>query len=192
MLALNGKLMKLNVVLLLMVLTLVINASPVLALDGSSGNPKNSHKNTYGTGWECNKEYRKTDNMCVAIKVPANAYPTHVSYGKGWKCNWGYDNTGQTCAVIKIPANAYLDSYGEKWKCDRGYVADNGACAAIKIPPNAYLNSNGNKWKCDRRYQQIDKACVAIQIPENAYFAENSYEKNGDVIGGIMKLKTNV
>ena len=129
----------------------------VLAQEGSAGIPENSHSKSYGGGWECDREYRAVDETCVAVIVPADAYPTSsISSGTAWECNRGFrrtDATGfrqfdATCVAIAVPANGYLvdASYGPGWECDRGYSVVDGACAAIMMPENAHIDFSGNDW----------------------------------------------
>jgi hypothetical protein len=74
--------------------------------------PENTHAETYGTGWECNRGFSETDGACAAIQVPANAYPTSLSYGRGWDCKRGYREIHNTCNAVEIPASAYLNASG--------------------------------------------------------------------------------
>jgi hypothetical protein len=50
----------------------------VFAQVASIGMPENSHARSYGSGWECDRGYRAVDEACVAVKVPANAYPRRM------------------------------------------------------------------------------------------------------------------
>ncbi|HTE42571.1 MAG TPA: hypothetical protein VK629_17255, partial [Steroidobacteraceae bacterium] len=38
--------------------------------------PDNSRARSYGGGWECNRGYRRADESCKAVQIPANAYAT--------------------------------------------------------------------------------------------------------------------
>jgi hypothetical protein len=87
----------------------------VLAQNGNDMVPENAHAKSYGDGWECDRGYREVDKVCVAIKVPANAYPTNTSYGRGWECIRGYLEVDEACAAIKVPPNAYVSSSGDSW-----------------------------------------------------------------------------
>ena len=145
--------------------------------------PENASAKRYGTGWECNRGYRKADHACVAVDIPANAYATDASYGRGWECSRGYRRTHQSCVVIKLPPNAYLNSTrGDTWKCKRGYRPVDDECFIINVPRNGYLMgaSYGPGWKCDRGERAVKEACVALQVPDNAHISisEHNWECN--------------
>ncbi len=93
----------------------------VFAQAGSIAMPENARAKAYGSGWECDLGYRKINEACAPIKVPANAYPTSTSYGRGWECGRGYREVDETCAAVKVPANAYLSASGDGWEFGRGY-----------------------------------------------------------------------
>ena len=104
--------------------------------------PENASPNRYGSGWTCDRGYRKVDGICNVVKVPANAYPTDTSYGRGWRCSWGYRESGESCLAVKPPANAHLSSpHGDTWKCDRGFRKSDAKCVAINVPNNGYLSN---------------------------------------------------
>ena len=164
---------------------LVILASAPWTLSASGGSievPENAHKKNYGNGWECDLGYRKVDEACIAIEVPANAYPTNTSFGRGWECSYGYRKDHESCLPIKVPPNAYLDTPGDSWKCNRGFREFDTTCVAIKVPANGYLTNSwsGPGWKCDRGSRAIDEACVAVRVPENAHlnYSGNDWECN--------------
>lgn len=60
--------------------------------------PKNAHANMLGTGWECDRGYRRTGSECVKVQVPANA---HINLlGNDWECDRGYMRAGNLCRVM--------------------------------------------------------------------------------------------
>ena len=120
--------------------------------DRSAGIPEHASAKRYGGGWECDRGYREANGVCMAVKVPADAYATDVSYGAGWECNRGYGKVDETCVSIEVPPNAYLNASGSaRWTCDRGYRPVDGACAFIEVPRNGFLtgDSYGTGWKCE-------------------------------------------
>ena len=137
-----------------LILLALLAAVPGLlfAQAGSVEIPENARAKTYGDVWECDRGYREVEKACVAIEVPANAYPTSTSYGSGWECVWGYREVDETCVAIDVPPHAYLDASGDRWKCSRGYQMADGACVVVKVPPNGYLaeSSYGPGGECDR------------------------------------------
>ena len=166
--------------------------------------PPNSHAKRYGSGWECDRDYMKLDQSCVAIKMPPYAFlgsfgdtwecdrgyrevneecevvqvPPNalLDYGgHGWECRRGYREVDQSCVQIQIPPDAFLDYSGERWECNRGYRPVQEACVSVDVPPNAFLNSRGNGWECDRGYQNVGQSCVKIEVPANAYL-----DRSGD------------
>ena len=72
-----------------------------------------------GSGWECDRGYRKVDQSCVAIAVPDNAYLD--SSGDRWKCERGFRESGDSCAPLEIPQEGYVGRSGNDWECNRGY-----------------------------------------------------------------------
>ena len=154
----------------------------IYAKGGSIEVPENSTAKSYGGGWNCDKGYRESSGACVAVKVPANAYPTNKSFGRGWECNRGYQQINESCGPIKVLVNGYLDYSGDKWKCNRGFLMVDKTCVAIKVPANGYLNESSSRpgWKCERGYRADKEACVALKIPENAHinYSGNNWDCN--------------
>ena len=78
----------------------------------SAGMPENARAKSYGSGWECNRGYRRADRACAAIIVPSNAYlgPS----GDRWECDRGYSKIDEACVAVKVPPHGYLadTSYG--------------------------------------------------------------------------------
>lgn len=156
-----------SIQLLIFLALLVAVPGHVLALGRSVEMPKNASATRYGSGWECDRGYREAKGACIAVKVPANAYPTDTPYGRAWECRRGYQETDEACVAIKVPSNAYLNATArDGWTCDRGYRPLDGACVAIKVPQNGYLMdaSYGPGWACDRGYREDGEACVAIKV----------------------------
>ena len=120
--------------------------------------PANASANTYRTGWQCDRGFRKTDGACVVVTLPESAYLTGSSYGPGWKCKHGYKQNADTCDPVLLPANAYLSAAsGDRWLCDRGYRQVDEICTAINVPANGYLtgSTSGSGWTCDRGYRAV-------------------------------------
>jgi hypothetical protein len=158
----------------LLIILMLMAAVPgrIYAEVGGMDIPENASVRKYGSGWQCDRGYRKVDVNCKAINVPDNAYPTNRSYGRGWECTRGYRMKDEACVIINVPPNAYLGSSGVgSWKCDRGYRAVDESCVAINVPPNGYLsdNSYGPGWKCDRGHRAAAETCLALIVPENAH-----------------------
>ncbi len=101
--------------------------------------PPNAQARSYGSGWECDLGYREDQGACVAIQIPANAYPTGRSYGDGWDCAHGYRRQASACVEIVVPDNAYLTAKGDDWQCDRLFQRVGAACEAIAVPDYGYL-----------------------------------------------------
>ena len=147
-------------------------AIPSLAQDGTGLPPENAQDRRFASGWDCDLGYRIADGVCVALEMPANAFPTGRSYGTGWDCQHGFrEIRGTICEAIAIPANAFLDASGLSWQCDRGYRKQRDGCTLIAVPENAYLNNRGigAGWECDRGHVAKAGACIPIVIPDNAY-----------------------
>ena len=106
----------------------------VSAMKNSAGMPKNAHAKEYGSGWSCDRGYREVKGRCIAVKVPANAYPTDTSFSRGWECGRGFRDIKDACVAIKVRTNGYLNSSGDRWECNRGFREVDEACIAIKVP----------------------------------------------------------
>ena len=165
--------------ILIFLFLLIMSPSLVFAKSVSNNIPENATAKNYGDGWNCNQGYRESKGLCLAIKVPANAYLTNKSYGQGWKCKRSFREANNTCNHIKVPNNGYLDYTGVIVKCDRGYLMVNKNCEAIKVPANGYLrstSSHGPGWTCDRGYRVDKGACIALKVPENAHIGYSGKE----------------
>jgi hypothetical protein len=114
--------------------------------------PENATAKSYGSGWTCDPGYRKSDEVCLAVAVPEDAYATGGSHGRGWDCRHGFREDDGRCLPVQVPANAYLDASGTGWNCNRGFSESDGGCAAILVPDNGYLvgAAYGPGWKCER------------------------------------------
>ncbi len=53
-------------------------------------------------GWQCERGFRQSDQACVAVEVPPDAYLD--ASGKDWKCERGFSKTGRDCVAVKIPS----------------------------------------------------------------------------------------
>lgn len=113
-------------------------SSAVLAQVRSGHLPENASASRYGRQWTCDQGYRESKGSCIAVEVPANAYPTDASYALGWRCNWGYRKSGGSCLAVKPPANAHLRSaQGDTWQCDRGFRMAGDGCVVIDVLPSS-------------------------------------------------------
>jgi hypothetical protein len=83
---------------------LAASSSPALAQVRTGNMPANASANLYGSDWTCDRGYQEQedDGVCIAVEVPANAYPTDTSYGRGWKCTWGYRASGDSCLAVNM------------------------------------------------------------------------------------------
>lgn len=106
-----------------------VESRPAQESRRSSGIPANAHLDVYGTGWDCNRGFRKAGNECVEVKMPPNA---HIDvYGSGWDCDRGYSKVGNGCVKVNVPLNAHIDVYGSGWDCDRGYQQVGNECVSF-------------------------------------------------------------
>lgn len=108
----------------------LLAAAPVLlfAQDGSVGVLENPRAKRYGSGWECIPGYRKVNDACAAVKVPANGYLSDSSPAAGWGCERGYRSLNDACVAVTMPETAHLDYSGDNWKCDRPYHKQHDRC----------------------------------------------------------------
>jgi len=188
----TNALRRLGLVYAVLVTTLAVFPGTVYTQTTAREIPANSHMQAYRDKWECDQGYREIDDSCVAVEVPANAYPTNSSHGQGWECNYGYKAADKGCVAIEIPANAYLYSdRGDGWKCNRAYKKVGTTCVAIMVPANGYLrnSSYGADWECERGYKAVNDACVAIKVPENGYLSDSSAEFGWKCDRGYQAVK---
>lgn len=114
-----------------MIFIIVLITTPVslFAQHTTAVLPNNSHEKTYSKSWKRNQGFRKSNESCIAIKIPDNAYPTNTLYGTGWECSRGYKAIEKSCVAISIPQNAFLNSNrGNRWKCERGHKKVSEIC----------------------------------------------------------------
>ena len=91
--------------------------------------PKNAHKNTYSSGWSCDKGFKKSGNSCIAVKIPQNAKLTYL--GNNWECKKGFKKTGNSCESVKLPKNATLSYLGNSWNCNKRFKKKGNACVEM-------------------------------------------------------------
>ena len=160
------------------VCALFLFSLPAPAQSTSQSMPENASAKSYGDGWKCNIGYRLSGDLCAAVIVPENAYPTNRTYGPGWDCHYGFRVSDQTtCVAVIVPDGGFLDPSGERWRCSRGFLKIDDTCQEIVVPANAYLaaTSRGSAWECDRGFEALDDLCVAIVVPANAYLNSSRY-----------------
>ncbi len=129
--------------------------------------PANAHRSAFGSGWECDRGFRRTGAVCQAVVVPTNAHLDFV--GNGWECDRGFHQVGTGCQAVSLPANAQLDFVGHGWECRRGFRQVGLACEAVGVPLNAHLDFVGHGWECDRGFQQVGGSCQPVTVPTNAH-----------------------
>lgn len=128
--------------------------------------PQNASKNTYGSGWTCNRGFQKSGSDCLKIKLPANASLNYT--GNGWNCNRGYFKSGEQCSPVEVPANGSLNYAGNGWICNKGYAKDGGECKQITLPENAVLDITGNNWACKPDFVKQGQVCRQMTTTEKA------------------------
>lgn len=97
--------------------------------------PANAEASRYGSGWECNRGFRRQGASCLAVVAPDHAFLTNESYGKGWECHYGFAEKANRCLAVQVPAYAYLDPYyGDRWQCMRGHRRNDTGCEHIRCP----------------------------------------------------------
>lgn len=158
---------------LLLLLGLSLGAAlPVAA--APSELPEHARASRYGSGWECMSGFRRVEESCAHIVVPANGYLD--ASGRDWRCNRGYLNLNNRCVAIQVPQNAYLDEvYGKGWRCERDYREVNGACVRIEVPVNAHATASayGSGWGCDRGFRLAGTACLPIAVPAQGFLSRS-------------------
>jgi membrane protease subunit HflC len=168
-----------------------VPAELALAQEGKGALPSNATAKTYGSGWECDRGYRKNAGSCIAVTLPVNAYLTDSNHGVGWACQHGFKQNDVNCLPVALPANAFLSGRsGDRWSCGRGFRQQKNYCEAISVPANGYLTerSSGSGWTCERGYRAMADNCVAIVVPENAYLTPSSYDAGWECDRGYRKV----
>ncbi len=164
--------------IVLPICALLLFSTPAYAQSTSQPVPENASAKSYGDGWECNIGYRLSGDLCTAVTVPENAYPTNRTYGPGWDCHYGFRISDKTtCVAVIVPDGGFLDPSGDRWHCSRGFLKIDDRCQEIVVPANAYLvaTSYGSAWECKRGFEALDDLCVAIVVPANAYLNSLGY-----------------
>ncbi len=135
--------------------------------------PEGGFLDPSGVRWHCLRGYEKSDDTCMKISLPENAYLSSGLYGSSWHCERGFDVVEDTCSAIEVPENAFLNTsgYGKPWICERGFFEKDDTCLAVVIPTNAYFydTSYNQGWKCERGYAASGDHCEEIDIPANAH-----------------------
>lgn len=161
-----------------------VESRPAQESRRSSGIPANSHLDVYGTGWDCNRGFRKAGNECVEVKMPPNS---HIDvYGSGWDCDRGYRKVGNGCVKVNVPLNAHIDVYGSGWDCDRGFRKVGNECVQVKVPANAHIDVYGSGWDCDRGFRKVGNGCEKVDVPPNAHI--DVYGSGWDCDRGFRKV----
>ena len=128
--------------------------------------PQNSHKNSFGAGWECNRGFKQVGNECLKVQIPPNAVLDIL--GHDWECARGFRNSGNQCIKVQIPLNAGLDILGHDWECLRGFQRVGSECQKVQLPANAGLDILGHDWECKRGFKRVGNECTKVTIPTNA------------------------
>ena len=77
---------------------------PALAATGPV--PANATASAAGLQWTCNPGFRRSQDACLRVVVPANAHATDAAYGPGWDCARAYRlRNNDTCVAVQVPDN---------------------------------------------------------------------------------------
>lgn len=124
----------------------------------SQGIPANAQLDFLGTGWECNRGFRRAGQECLRIDLPANSTIDYL--GHDWECNRGFRRSGQECLRIDMPANSTIDYLGHDFECNRGFRQVGKECQALRVPPNAIVDYLGHDWECVGGYRRVGQECL--------------------------------
>ena len=127
--------------------------------------PNNAHKNTYGTGWECDRGYYKSGNECLQVQIPENAQLNY--YGHGWECKRGFYKAGNKCLPVQIPKNAQLNYYGHGWECNKGYKKSGNTCVAMSALEIQKQKVVEQAFRIEMERRSVD---FQIILAENRHF----------------------
>ena len=78
-------------------LGLVLAGGSAVAWAESVAPPPHAHARTFGAGWECDRGYRKSGELCTALTIPRTAHLD--SSGNDWICDPGYERKVETCSA---------------------------------------------------------------------------------------------
>ena len=126
--------------------------------------PANGKINVYGTGWDCQRGFKKTGDSCTKVVVPANG-KINV-YGTGWDCQRGFKKSGDRCIKVDVPANGKINVYGTGWDCQRGFKKAGDNCIKVDIPTNGKINVYGNGWVCNDGFKASGNSCLQMTAAE--------------------------
>jgi hypothetical protein len=60
--------------------------------------PEHGYLDSRGSGWQCERGFKRDGAGCVALEIPANS---HISYaGDGWACDNGFRRKADACESI--------------------------------------------------------------------------------------------
>ena len=135
--------------------------------------PPHAVSRPWGSGWECQRGYRRAGERCVEVGVPPHALLG--AFGHDWECERGYRREDERCVPVQVPKHAHLDITGHNWECQRGYRRAGERCVEVDVPSHAFLDYFGHAWQCDRGYQQEGERCVPVQVPEHAHLAYSGH-----------------
>jgi hypothetical protein len=128
--------------------------------------PPHAKPLVYGSGWTCERGFRKVQQQCVEVVIPANA--ELGALGDDWRCKRGFRRMREECLAVVIPENAQLSALGDGWTCKRGFRKSQGQCVTVDVPPNARLSALGDAWECNRGFSRTPTGCQEVEIPANA------------------------
>jgi hypothetical protein len=151
--------------LVLVLVTIGVASTPINEAQSQSV-PPNARLNILGTGWECNKGFKRAGNECKKVEIPANASLDYL--GHDWQCNKGFKRAGNECKKVEIPANASLDYLGHDWQCNKGFKRAGNECKKVEIPANASLDYLGHDWQCNKGFKRSGTKCTAMTDSEKA------------------------
>jgi len=109
---------------------------------------------SWGSGWECQRGYRKEGERCVEVDVPPHAFLDY--FGHAWRCHRGYQQEGDGCVPVRVPEHAHLSYAGRDWSCNDGYQRVDQTCKPL---PRAKLKRTSSP--------ESDLAQLATQIYAN-------------------------
>lgn len=116
--------------------------------------PPHAVSRPWGSGWECQRGYRRAGERCVEVDVPSHAFLDY--FGHAWQCDRGYQQEGERCVPVQVPEHAHLAYSGHNWACNDGYQRVDNTC---KPTPGGTLNRAASP--------ESDLAQLATQVYAN-------------------------
>ncbi len=140
--------------------------------------PPNAHLNYFGSGWECDKGYKRSGNECRPMttaelnqqkeleRAILKQRQERLSQGiSGDDCEWEYESEAEVCVTV---TNVSLD-------CDKSYDGSYYSSCEVVVDYEVLTDYEGDG------YLEVEVECtVDIQYKRRDYYSWSSDSDNDD------------